>query len=97
MKRLLILPILTLCLLLPLCPSCVSSSKVFCKGDPVPGEMTAECIYSGFADAHDTYNAISPASDGKIYYVLSSQRYDIGGQFMGAKTLRLVWPQPKEE
>lgn len=43
--------------------------------------MIAQRIYSGFADAHDTYNAISAASDGKIYYVLSSQRYDVGGQF----------------
>ena len=30
--------------------------------------------------AHDTYNAISPASDGKIYYVLSSAEIDVGGQ-----------------
>ena len=48
---------------------------------PKTGPMTADCIYSGFADAHDTYNAISTASDGKVYYVLSSQRYDVGGQF----------------
>ncbi len=48
---------------------------------PIPGNMIAERIYSGFEDAHDTYNAISTASDGKIYYVLSSQRYDVGGQF----------------
>ena len=48
---------------------------------PVSGQMSAERIYSGFADAHDTYNAISPASDGRIYYVLSSQRHDVGGQF----------------
>ena len=48
---------------------------------PKCGDMTAERIYSGFEDAHDTYNAVSPASDGRIYYVLSSQRYDVGGQF----------------
>lgn len=40
----------------------------------------AKHYYSGFADAHDTYNAISAASDGRIYYVLSSQRHDLGGQ-----------------
>jgi hypothetical protein len=43
--------------------------------------MIARCYYSGFADAHDTYNAISAASDGKIYYVLSSMKHDVGGQF----------------
>ena len=36
--------------------------------------------FSGFEDAHDTYNAITEASDGKIYYVLSSTRHDVGGQ-----------------
>jgi hypothetical protein len=35
---------------------------------------------SGFEQAHDTYNGISSASDGKIYYVLSSQLIDIAGQ-----------------
>lgn len=47
----------------------------------VADTMIAQRYFSGFADAHDTYNAISPASDGKIYYVLSSTRYDVGGQF----------------
>lgn len=42
--------------------------------------MIAKQYFSGFEDAHDTYNAISPASDGKIYYVLSSTRHDVGGQ-----------------
>lgn len=42
--------------------------------------ISATHYFSGFADAHDTYNAISPASDGKIYYVLSSTRHDVGGQ-----------------
>jgi hypothetical protein len=43
--------------------------------------LTAKHYYSGFSDAHDTYNAISAASDGKIYYVLSSDKHDVGGQF----------------
>ena len=30
--------------------------------------------------AHDTYNGLSSASDGKIYYVLCSQSVDVGGQ-----------------
>ena len=45
-----------------------------------PGGLTARRYYSGFPDAHDTYNAISTASDGKVYYVLSSTRHDVGGQ-----------------
>lgn len=44
------------------------------------GQLTARKYFSGFEDAHDTYNAISPASNGKIYYVLSSAEYDKGGQ-----------------
>jgi len=42
--------------------------------------LVAQTYNSGFDLAHDTYNAISAASDGKIYYVLSSQSIDIGGQ-----------------
>jgi hypothetical protein len=42
--------------------------------------LVAKYYYSGFDGAHDTYNAISTASDGKIYYVLSSTTYDKGGQ-----------------
>lgn len=42
--------------------------------------LTAKRYYSGFELAHDTYNAISAASDGKIYYVLSSESYERGGQ-----------------
>jgi hypothetical protein len=41
--------------------------------------LTARAFDSGFADAHDTYNGISVASDGKVYYVLSSERFDVGG------------------
>jgi len=43
-------------------------------------KLTAKTYNSGFAIAHDTYNAISAASDGRIYYVLSSQSIDTGGQ-----------------
>ena len=42
--------------------------------------LVAKPYYSGFELAHDTYNAISAASDGKIYYVLSSESYDTGGK-----------------
>lgn len=43
--------------------------------------LEARHFYSGFEFAHDTYNAISCASNGKIYYILSSERFDKGGQF----------------
>ena len=42
--------------------------------------MIAKQYFSGFEDAHDTYNAITEASDGRIYYVLSSTKHDVGGQ-----------------
>lgn len=47
-----------------------------------PGTKTliAKTYNSGFSLAHDTYNGISPSSDGKIYYVLCSQSIDEGGQ-----------------
>ncbi|MEX2594567.1 MAG: hypothetical protein WD426_17485 [Anditalea sp.] len=46
-----------------------------------PHSLEAKHYYSGFELAHDTYNAISCASDGKIYYVLSSESIEKGGQF----------------
>ena len=42
--------------------------------------LIAKKYYSGFPYAHDTYNAISEASDGKIYYVLSSKSLEEGGR-----------------
>jgi hypothetical protein len=42
--------------------------------------IIATVYNSGFEHAHDTYNGISSASDGKIYYVLCSQLMDIAGQ-----------------
>jgi hypothetical protein len=47
---------------------------------PTGGRLTAQIIDSGFADGHDTYNGISPASDGRIYYVLSSEKPDVGAR-----------------
>ena len=35
---------------------------------------------SGFELAHDTYNGMSVASDGRIYYVLSSESFETGAQ-----------------
>ncbi|MDF7816062.1 hypothetical protein P1X15_00605 [Runella sp. MFBS21] len=42
--------------------------------------LIATPYFSGFDLAHDTYNAITAASNGKIYYVLCSESYEIGGQ-----------------
>jgi hypothetical protein len=49
-------------------------------GSATMPKLTARTFNSGFADAHDTYNGMGAASDGRIYYVLSSQRFDIGAQ-----------------
>jgi hypothetical protein len=43
-------------------------------------KLIATVYNSGFEHAHDTYNGISSASDGKIYYVLCSQLIDVAGQ-----------------
>ena len=42
--------------------------------------LIAKTYNSGFSLAHDTYNGLSVASDGNIYYVLSSQSIDTGAQ-----------------
>jgi hypothetical protein len=43
-------------------------------------KLIATVFDSGFEHAHDTYNGISSASDGKLYYVLCSQLMDVAGQ-----------------
>jgi hypothetical protein len=42
--------------------------------------LTARVFNSGFCEAHDTYNGISSASDGKVYYALCSTSIDFGGR-----------------
>src|SRR5690554_6617684 len=42
--------------------------------------LTAQHYYSGYEGAHETYNAITAASDGKIYYILCSSAHDVGAQ-----------------
>lgn len=51
------------------------------KGEEKPSALIAKPFYSGFELAHDTYNALTCASDGKIYYVLSSESIEKGGEF----------------
>src|SRR3974390_1330988 len=65
-----------------LCFVVLALGTVACqREEPVPapapaGKLTAQIIDSGFADAHDSYNAVSSASDGRTYYVLSSDKPD---------------------
>lgn len=50
--------------------------------------IIAKAYNSGFAHAHDTYNSISVASDGKIYYVLSSDVINAAGKVFCYDPLR---------
>ena len=71
--------------------ACIISVIASCNQTPVkeavtsvqsrPEEKITATVYnSGFEHAHDTYNGISTASDGKVYYVLCSQLMDVAGQ-----------------
>ena len=44
------------------------------------GKIMARVHNSGFELAHDSYNCMSTASDGRIYYVLSSEVHDAGAR-----------------
>ena len=43
-------------------------------------KITAKTYNSGFALGHDSYNGMGTGSDGKIYYVLSSENIDQGAK-----------------
>ena len=45
-----------------------------------PEKLIARTYNSGFAQAHDTYNGMGVASDGRIYYVLCSALHDVAAQ-----------------
>ena len=50
-------------------------------GKAYPGKkITARTYNSGFALGHDSYNAMGTGSDGKVYYVLSSENIDQGAR-----------------
>ncbi len=57
-------------------------SVLTCATTPAqqPPTLQAKTYNSGFPQAHDSYNAIGFASDGKLYYVLSSENYATAGQ-----------------
>ena len=44
------------------------------------GVLVSRWHDAGFAEAHDSYNAVTAASDGKIYYVICSDDLDTGAQ-----------------
>lgn len=47
---------------------------------PAQARLVARTYNSGFALAHDTYNGMGTASDGRIYYVLSSESFEVGAR-----------------
>ena len=50
------------------------------KPAPEPRRLVAKTYNSGFALAHDTYNGMGAAGDGRIYYVLSAEPQDVAGR-----------------
>jgi hypothetical protein len=79
-----LLKLVTAVVCLALIPeSCKQPAKPMTETPSVstPDARIIATVYnSGFEHAHDTYNGISSASDGKIYYVLCSQLMDVAGQ-----------------
>ncbi len=49
-------------------------------GQTRSGRLVARTHDSGFPQGHDTYNGMLAASDGRIYYVLCSEAFDLAGQ-----------------
>jgi hypothetical protein len=50
------------------------------RAESGPGRLLGRTHNSGFPEGHDTYNAMGAASDGCIYYVLSSESIDVGAR-----------------
>ena len=74
---------LTLCLLpaASLITSASAQSLVIPDGNAYTGKkIIARTYNSGFALGHDSYNAMGTGSDGRIYYVLSSENIDQGAK-----------------
>lgn len=70
------------CLCLTLAPAALPSVTGAPSPDPFQPahRLVARTYDSHFPEGHDTYNGMGCASDGKIYYVLSSEKYDVAGQ-----------------
>ncbi|HXP61801.1 MAG TPA: hypothetical protein VN829_15005 [Dongiaceae bacterium] len=70
---------LGLLLAVALLPWVASGAEPPASPDNSP-RLTARAWDSGFPQGHDTYNAMGAASDGRIYYVLSSESVEVGAQ-----------------
>lgn len=72
--------------LLPLALSCLGTSETPTGAaemrDPFQParKLTARMYDSKFREGHDTYNGMGTGSDGRIYYVLSTEPHDLGGR-----------------
>jgi hypothetical protein len=75
-----IISTILICLFAYSCQLGAEKTSSVSTGPVQPKNLVARTYNSGFRLAHDTYNGISSASDGKIYYVLCSQSMDEGGQ-----------------
>lgn len=70
-----------LVLLLGLAGSLIAEPKTIPNGTAYQGKKLLATAYdSGFPEGHDSYNGMSAASDGKIYYVLCSDKAEVGAQ-----------------
>jgi hypothetical protein len=65
-----------------LCLATLAGAFAAGAGDPFQPARTLTGIPhdSGFPAGHDPYNSMGRASDGKIYYVLSADQFDVGGR-----------------
>ena len=64
--------------------ACAAALAVHAADAPDPFQparkLLAERFDSEFPLGHDTYNGMGVASDGRIYYVLSTEGHDVGGR-----------------
>jgi len=67
---------------LSLAVALLAGATAFAANDPFqPASKLAGITHdSGFPDGHDPYNSMGCASDGKIYYVLSADKFDVGAR-----------------
>lgn len=54
---------------------------------PPSGQLVAHIFDSGFSHSRDTYNGLSSAGDGNIYYILSSPSLEVGAQMFSYNPL----------
>jgi len=79
-KSMLLSPILPCMIFIISCNQPAKQETVEHAVSPAEKKIIATVYNSGFEHSHDTYNGISTASDGKVYYVLCSELMDVAGQ-----------------